>query len=77
MSILSRFSHTCGADLEVHRVPLHIVAFVVVEQRRDQLQRAAQDQNGFRTGLTSNKNLPPDNRTQINQAAAFQGRGPP
>ena len=75
MSILPRFSHTSGADLEAHRVPPHIVAFV--EQRRDQLQRAAQDQNGFRTGLTSNKNLPPDNRAQINQAAAFQGRGPP
>ena len=72
MSILPRFSHTSGADLEAHRVPPHIVAFV--EQRRDQLQRAAQDQNGFRTGLTSTKNLPPDNRTQINQAAAFQGR---
>ena len=75
MSILPRFSHTSGADLEAHRVPPHIVAFV--EQHRDQLQRAAQDQNGFRTGLTSNKNLPPDHRTQINQAAAFQGRVAP
>jgi hypothetical protein len=51
MSTLPRFSHTSGADLEAHRVPPQIVAFV--EQHRDQLQRAAQDQNGFRTCLTS------------------------
>ena len=59
LSILPWFSHMFGADSEAHRVPPHIVAFV--EQRRDQLQRAAQDQNGFRTGLTYTKNLPPDN----------------
>lgn len=77
MSILPRFSHTSGADLEAHRVPSHIVAFV--EQHRDGLQRAAQDQNGFRAGLTSTKNLPLNNRAQINQASGFQGiaRGPP
>ena len=75
LTILPRFSQTSGADLEAHRVPPHIIAFV--EQHRDQLQRAAQDQSGFRTGLTSTRNLPPDNRAQINQAAAFQGRGPP
>ncbi|KAH9029867.1 hypothetical protein EDB85DRAFT_1813918, partial [Lactarius pseudohatsudake] len=46
MSILPRFSHTSGAELLGHRVPPHIVAFV--EQHRDNLQRAAQDQNGFR-----------------------------
>ncbi|KAF8274792.1 hypothetical protein EI94DRAFT_1561254, partial [Lactarius quietus] len=53
MGILPRFSHTSGADLEAHRVPPHIVAFV--EQHRDHLRRAAQDQNnyGFRGGLTS------------------------
>ena len=75
MSMLPWFSQTSGADLEAHRVPPHIVAFV--EQRRDQLQRAAHDQSGFRTGLTYLKNLPHDNRAQINQAAAFQGRVPP
>lgn len=77
MSILPRFSHTSGADLEARRVPPHIVAFV--EQHRDNLQRAAQGQNEFRAGLTSTKNLPLDNRAQINQASAFQGmaRGPP
>ena len=75
MSILPRFSHTSGAELEAHSVPRHIVEFV--EQHRDNLQRAAQDQNGFRAGLTSTKNLPPDNRTQINQASAFQARVPP
>jgi hypothetical protein len=74
VSILPRFSHTSGADLEARRFTSHIVAFV--EQHRDKLQRAVQDQNGFRTGLTS-KNLPLDNRFQINQAAAFQGRVPP
>jgi hypothetical protein len=74
VSILPRFSHTSGADLEAHRVPSNIVAFV--EQHRDQLQRAAQDQNGLRTGLTS-KDLPLDNRAPINQAAAFQGHVPP
>ncbi|KAH9178374.1 hypothetical protein EDB89DRAFT_1170790 [Lactarius sanguifluus] len=46
MSILPRFSHTSGAELEGHRVPPHIVAFL--EQHRDNLQRAAQDQNVFR-----------------------------
>ncbi|KAH9057865.1 hypothetical protein EDB87DRAFT_1628606 [Lactarius vividus] len=75
MSILPRFSHTSGPELEAHRVPPHIVAFV--EQQRENLQRAAQDQNGFRAGLTSTKNLPPDNRTQINPASAFQGMARP
>ena len=77
MSILPRFSHISGADLEAHRIPSHIVAFV--EQHRDNLQHAAQDQNGFQAGLTSTKNLLLDNRVQINQAPAFQGmtRGPP
>ncbi|KAH8977699.1 hypothetical protein EDB86DRAFT_3000152 [Lactarius hatsudake] len=69
MSILPRFSHTG------HRVPPHVVAFV--EQHRDNLQRAAQDQNGFRAGLTSTKNLPLDNRTQINPASAFHGMARP
>ena len=75
MSILPRFSHTSGAELEAHRVPPHIVSFV--EQHRDHLQRTAQDQNGFRAGLTSTKNMPLDNRAQINQAPASQSRVPP
>lgn len=45
MSFLPRFSHTSGADLEAHRVPSHIVAFM--EQHRSHLQRAARDQTGF------------------------------
>ncbi|KAH9029865.1 hypothetical protein EDB85DRAFT_1891902 [Lactarius pseudohatsudake] len=44
MSLLPLFSHASRADLEAHRVPSPIVAFV--EQHRDHLQRAAQDQNG-------------------------------
>lgn len=35
--------------------------------------RAAQDQNEFWAGPTSTKNLPLDNRAQIDQAPAFQG----
>ncbi|KAH9958569.1 hypothetical protein BC827DRAFT_554734 [Russula dissimulans] len=70
MSILPRFSHTSGADLEAHRVPQHVIAFV--EQNREHLQRTAQDQNGFRIALTS-KNQPFDNRPQINQPSALQG----
>ena len=74
MSILPRFSHTSGADLEAHRVPQHVIAFV--EQNREHLQRAAQDQNGFRIALTS-KNQSHDNRTQISQAPAHQGLARP
>ena len=70
MGILPRFSHTSGADLEAHHVPQHVITFV--EQNRDHLQRAAQDQNGFRAGLTSTKNAPLDNRTQVNPASALQ-----
>ena len=70
MGILPRFSHTSGADLEAHHVPQHVITFV--EQNRDHLQRAAQDQNGFRAGLTSTKNAPLDNRTQVNHASALQ-----
>ena len=70
MDILPRFSHTSGADLEAHHVPQHVITFV--EQNRDHLQRAAQDQNGFRAGLTSTKNAPLDNRTQVNPASALQ-----
>ena len=46
MSILPQFSHTSGAELEAHHVPQHIITFV--EQNREHLQRAAQDQNGLR-----------------------------
>ncbi|KAI9512951.1 hypothetical protein F5148DRAFT_560177 [Russula earlei] len=74
MSILPRFSHTSGADLEAHRVPQNVIAFV--EQNREHLQRAAQDQKGFRAGLTSTKNQPLDN-TQVNQASAHQALARP
>ena len=53
MSILPRFSHTSGAELEAHRVPQHVITFV--EQGQEHLQRLAQDQNGFRAGLTSTR----------------------
>jgi hypothetical protein len=70
MSILPRFSHTSGADLEAHRVPQHIIAFV--EQNRENLQRAAQDQSGFRAGITSTKNAPLDHRAQVNEVSGPQ-----
>ena len=69
MSILPRFSHTSGAELEARHVPQQVITFV--EQNREHLQRAAQDQNGFRAGLTSTKN-PLDSRTQVNHAPALQ-----
>jgi hypothetical protein len=75
MSILPRFSHTSGAELEAHHVPQHVITFV--EQNREHLQRAAQDQNGFRAGLTSTKNAPLDNRTQVNHAPALQALSRP
>ncbi len=56
ISILPLFSHASRANLEAHRVPSPIVAFV--EQHRDNLQRAAQDQNVFLRGVTSTKNPP-------------------
>jgi hypothetical protein len=71
MSILPRFAHTSGAELEAHHVPQHVIVFV--EQNRDHLQRTAQDQNGFRTGLTSTRVPQPDNRSQFNQPSALQG----
>jgi hypothetical protein len=75
MSILPRFSHTSGAELEAHRVPQHVITFM--EQNREHLQRVAQDQNGFRAGLTSTKNAPLDNRTQVNHAPALQALARP
>ncbi|KAF8488808.1 hypothetical protein F5888DRAFT_1638989 [Russula emetica] len=85
MSILPRFSHTSGAELEVYHVPQYVITFV--EQNREHLQRAAQDQNGFRAGLTSTKNAPIDNRTQfipghqqpqpLQQQGLVQGPGKP
>ena len=53
MSILPRFSHTSSADLEARpsHVPPHVIVFV--EQNQEHLQRAAQDQNGFRAGLVA------------------------
>ncbi|KAI9454566.1 hypothetical protein BJY52DRAFT_1188853 [Lactarius psammicola] len=56
INILPLFSHTCRAELEAHRVPSPIVAFV--EQHRANLQRAAQDQNELLRGVTSTKNPP-------------------
>ncbi|KAH9972703.1 hypothetical protein BGW80DRAFT_339666 [Lactifluus volemus] len=70
MSILSRFAHTSGADLEAHRIPRHIIAFA--EQNRDHLQRTARNQNGFRATLTSTKAPQLDNRVQFNQGSALQ-----
>ena len=72
MSILPRFSHTSCAELEAHHVPQHVITFV--EQNREHLQRAAQDQNGFRPGLTSKPitNAQLDNRTQVDYAPALQ-----
>ena len=70
MSILPWFSHTSGAELEVYHVPQYVITFV--EQNREHLQRAAQDQNGFHAGLTSTKNAPIDNHTQVNHAPALQ-----
>ena len=75
MSILPRFSHTSGAELEAHHVPQHVISFV--EQNREHLQRAAQDQSGFRAGLTSTKNAPLDNRTQVNHTPALQALARP
>ena len=74
MSILPRFSHTSGADLEAHRVPSRIISFV--EQHRDHLQRAAQNRNEFRASLTSTKNPSLDSRSWI-EAPAFQGGAQP
>jgi len=68
MSILPRFSRTSGAELEAHHVPQHVITFV--EQNREQLQRAARDQNGFRASLTSPMNASLDNRSQVDHASA-------
>jgi hypothetical protein len=70
MGILPRFSHMSGAELVAHHVPQIVITFV--EQNREHIQRAAQDQNRFRAGLTSTKNPPLDNRTQVNHAPALQ-----
>jgi hypothetical protein len=75
MGILPRFSHTSGAELEAHHVPQHVITFM--EQNIEHLQRAVQDQNGFRAGLTSTKNPPLDNRTQVNHAPALQALARP
>jgi len=65
MSILPRFSHTSGADLEAHRVPQNVIAFI--EQNRQQLQRAEQHQTRFRAG-----NAPLDRRAQANEVSSLQ-----
>ncbi|KAI0249895.1 hypothetical protein BJV78DRAFT_1224130 [Lactifluus subvellereus] len=74
MSILPRFAHTSGAELEAHHVPQHVIEFV--EQNRDHLQRTAQDQNGFRAGLTS-KVPQLDNRAQFSQGSTLQAMARP
>ena len=48
MSILPRFSHTSGAELEAHHVPQHIITFVEQKLERHYTTNAAQDQNGLR-----------------------------
>ena len=70
MSILPRFSHTSGANLEAHRVPQHVIAFV--ERNRENLQRAAQYQSGFRADVTSTKNAPQDHQAQSNEVSGPQ-----
>jgi hypothetical protein len=70
MNILPRFAHASGADLEARHVPPPVIAFV--EQNREHLQRAAQDQNGFRAGLTSVKSEPLDSRTRVNHVSPLQ-----
>ena len=72
MSILPRFSHMSGADLEAHRVPQHVIAFV--EQNREQLQRAAQDQSGFRAGITS---FPVTSSFKLNGKCRSKGKESP
>ena len=72
MSILPRFSHTSGADLDAHRVPQHVIVFV--EQNRVNLQRALQDQSGFRAGLTST-NPGHQQLQQLQRQALVQGQG--
>jgi hypothetical protein len=70
ISVLPRFAHTSGTELEAHSVPLHVIA--LVEQHRDHLQLTDQDQNGFRAGLTSTKVPQLDNRAQFSLASALQ-----
>ncbi|KAI0261553.1 hypothetical protein BC834DRAFT_940755 [Gloeopeniophorella convolvens] len=72
MGLLPRFSHTSGADLEAHHIPHNVIQYL--EQHRDNLQRAAQDQNGFRFAISKNQ-VQPDNRGPLNQAAALQPMG--
>jgi hypothetical protein len=75
LGISPRFAHTPGAELEAHRIPLHIIEFM--EQNRDDLQRTAQDQNGFHAALTSAKTPQLDNRAQFSQGSALQAMGRP
>ena len=65
-----RFSQTPDIDLEAHRVAQQIITSL--EQNREQLQRAAQDQSGFRAGITSTKNAPHDHRAQVNEVSGLQ-----
>ena len=51
MSILPRFSHASVANLEAHRIPQHVIAFI--EQNRVTLQRAAQDQREYRANASN------------------------
>ena len=58
MCILSRFSHTSGAELEAHHVPPHVIAFL--EQHRVHFQRS---------DFKSIRSEPLDNHTQVNHAS--------
>ena len=70
MRIPPRFSHTSDANLEVHYVPRHAIAFV--EQNKEQLQRATQDQIWFRAGITSTQTAPLDHQAQIIEVSGLQ-----
>jgi len=79
MSLLPRFANTPGAALEANGVPRNIIAFV--EQNREHLQRAAQDQNRFRAGLlgATSENVQPRvlNLAQPDRAPSTQAMAQP
>lgn len=65
LRLLPRFSRTASADLEAKGVARHVIMFV--EQNREHLQRAAQDQNG-----PPPENAQPWNIAHLNQASGIQ-----
>jgi hypothetical protein len=66
ISLLPRFSHISGADLEAHYVPQHVITFV--EQNRESLQRAARDQVA---GLSSTADAQPDDLGMSSKNSSF------